>query len=220
MTGKFNIHYCFREAIIYCSLLIFGCASIPKEVVELSYTVGKDLTALHSSYRTLIQSHFQGLRSQTIIFLETRWIPTYLRDFIKEGELIESAKGEDPKVVLEDVQIWTEVALEEIEDKKREMLEPINNDEKELLNIVDDAFTRIINANAVITAHLNSLRKVQEVQDEALASLELKDLRDRINDRLISASDKAQNAIEKMKKVEGVLDEVKEKKDLLIKKLK
>jgi len=150
-------------------------------------------------HRNLIQEHFQNLREQAISFLENKWVPHYIEDFIKEGELVESAKGSDPKKVLEDVQLWAEVALEEIENKKRELIEPIDKDEKELLKLVDEAFSRLIRANATITAHLNSIRKVKKVQDEALKALELKDLRDKINNELFSASKRAEEAMEKLK---------------------
>lgn len=201
-------------------LLFLGCASVPKEVVELSYTVGQDLNAVHSSYRELIRTRFDDLRTQTVTFLETRWIPNFLKDFIQRGELIQSVKGSDPKVVLEDVGVWVEVAIEMIETKKRELLDPIDNDEQALLRSVDEAFFRLTRANAVITAHLNSLRKVQEVQDDALKALKLKELRDKINQGLISASDKAREALEKLKKAEGLIDKAEEKRNNLQKKLK
>lgn len=172
-------------------LLLLGCASIPKEVVELSYTVGKDLNAVHESYKILIKKHFDGLRSQVNTFLNDRWIPKYLEYFIEDGGLRESAQGSDPEEVLEDVQIWAEVAIEEIELKRSELINPINEVEKALLDLVDTAFNRLVNANAVITAHLNSIRKVKEVQDDALKALGLKEIRDNINEELIKSSERA-----------------------------
>ena len=188
-----------KPLFIVLAISLVGCASIPKEVVELSYTVGQDLEAVHSSYRNLIEEHFESLREQAIYFLENTWIPHYIKDFIEEGELVKRAQGSDPKIVLEDVQLWVEVAIEEIEAKKRELIDPIDRDEKELLKLVDEAFSRLIRANATITAHLNSIRKVKEVQDEALKALELKELRDKINNELISASKRAEEALEKLK---------------------
>jgi hypothetical protein len=211
---------CFRKSLIICwALTIAGCASVPKEVVELSYTVGHDLDAVHLSYRALIQTHFEGLRAQTITFLETRWVPAFLGDFIQNGGLIQSAQGADPTLVLEEVQDWTEVAVEAIEKKKRALLDPINADETALIKSVDEAFANLIRANATITAHLNSLRKVQEVQDEALKALKLKELRDKINGGLISASERAQKAIADLKKVEGGIEAAEKKKNLLREKL-
>lgn len=195
---------CVLLGVLTVSLL--GCATVPKEVVELSYTVGQDLEALHLSYRTLIEMHFDGLRAQPVDFLEKRWIPAFLQDFMQSGQLIQIARGSDSMQVQEDVQAWVEVAIETIEEKKRELLDPIDKDEKELLESVDEAFARVIRANATITAHLNSIRKVQEIRDDALRALNLNELRDRIDEGLASASQKAEAALEKFKELEGLTE--------------
>lgn len=195
---------CVLLAVLTVSLL--GCATVPKEVVELSYTVGQDLEALHLSYRTLIEVHFDGLRAQPVDFLEKRWIAAFLQDFMQSGQLIQIARGSDSMQVQEDVQAWVEVAIEIIEEKKRELLDPIDKDEKELLESVDEAFARVIRANATITAHLNSIRKVQEIRDDALRALNLNELRDRIDEGLASASQKAEAALEKLKELEGLTE--------------
>ena len=185
--------------IFMIMLILAGCATVPKEVVELSYIIGQDLNAIHSSYRELIQNHFEGLRTQTNDFLDNRWIPAYIEDFIQSGELVVMAQGADPKRVLEDVQDWADVAISEIADKKRELIDPIDNDEKEVLNSVNEAFIQLIHANATITAHLNSIREIKDAQDEALEAMKLKDLVEKINGMLSTASKKAEEAIEAMK---------------------
>lgn len=189
----------FNSILIVMILILVGCASVPKEVVELSYTVGQDLDTVHFSYKELIHTYFDNLRIQTIIFLETSWIPAFLKDYIQTGELVKIARDSDPTSVLEGVQDWVEFALENIETKKRELIDPINSDEVALLKIVDEAFSNLIRANATITAHLNSLRKIQEVQDDALKALNLKELRDKINKALTGASDRAKKALEDLK---------------------
>jgi hypothetical protein len=113
-----------------------------------------------------------------------------------------------------------EAAILVIEAKKKELMDPINNDEKALLLAVDEAFARTMRANATITAHLNSLRKVQEVQDEALKAMELKELRDQINQGLILSSEHAKDALEELKKAEGLIDQADEKKNTLLKKMR
>lgn len=201
-------------------LVVGGCATVPKEVVQLSYTIGQDIDAVHSSYRELVRKHFEGLRTQTTTFLETRWMPAYLSDFIKTGDLVAMAKDPDPVNAYEGVSTWVEVAIGEIEKKKRELLIPIDQDEKALLASVDESFARLIRANATITAHLNSIRTVQEVQDEALRSLKLADLRDEINKRLVEASEKAEFALTKVEGVKTKVDELSTKKKELLEKRK
>jgi hypothetical protein len=198
--------------LLLISLTFLGCANVPKEVVELSYAVGRDINAVHLSYRQLVQTHFEGLRNQAIEFLENKWTPTYIKKFIEKGKLVERATNSDPKMVLLGVRLWAEVAVEEIEKKKKELIDPIDKDEKVLLNSIDEAFAQLISANAAITAHLNSIRKVKELQGETLQALNLKDLRDKINEGLKIASNKANEAIEKVKKAEGIVDDLAKKK--------
>lgn len=202
-----------RSLLLVLLLTLVGCASVPKEVVKLSYTLGTDIQAVHSSYTELIKKHFSGLRADTERFLNTRWVPIYLEGFILDGELAESVQGSDPAVVLEDVQLWVEVAMEEIEDKKRELLAPIEADEDSLITSVNQAFALMIRANSVITAHLNSIREIKEVHDEVLEALNLKELRDKINVGLAKASEKAAEAIKDLEKAEKLIDEAEEKKE-------
>lgn len=198
---------CVLKALLIGVVVGFSaCATVPKEVVELSYVVGQDLVSVHVSYQDLIHRYFDGLRLRATDFLEKEWTPTFLQDFIERGELVTKAQGSDPKQVLEDVQDWTEVAMEQIEQTRKELIDPIDKDEQALLSSVDEAFSELIRANATITAHLNSIRKVQQVQDDALAAMNLKDLRDRINDSLISASQQSEQAIKKMKQAEHVIE--------------
>ncbi|HEY3489820.1 MAG TPA: hypothetical protein VGK27_06840 [Candidatus Deferrimicrobiaceae bacterium] len=201
-------------------LSIAGCATVPKEVVQLSYTVGQDIEAVHVSYKALIREHFDSLRTQTTTYIDTRWTPAYLGDFIKSGDLVAMAKDPDPLKAFEGVSTWAEVAIEDIEKKKKELLTPIEQDERALQASVDDAFARLIRANATITAHLNSIRKVQEVQDETLKSLKLADLRDEVNQKLIDASRKAETALTKLEGVKSKVNDLSNKKKELLEKTK
>lgn len=205
---------------VITGLALVGCATVPKETVELSYTIGQDLDAVHSSYKALIQKHFESLRTQTTTFFNNRWLPNYLKEFISSGGLIGYARDPDPVKAYEGVSAWAEVALEEIDNKKMQLLAPIDKDEKQLLASVDEAFSRLIRANAAVTAQLNSIRKVQEVQDETLKALNLKDLRDKINQQLISSSEKAEIAIQQMEKAKIIIKDTDQKKQELIKKFK
>ncbi len=55
------------------SLLLGSCASVPKEVVELSYRMGEDLLALQQSYVVLIHKHFDALKARRVKYLESEW---------------------------------------------------------------------------------------------------------------------------------------------------
>lgn len=194
--------------LLFVILLFMGCATVPKEVVELSYTVGDDIEAVQSSYKLLVNAYFDGLRTQTLIFFNEKWRPEYIRRYIKDGKLIEKVSDNDPDKVLIAVDVWAKIAIDTLEYRKATLITPINNDEKKLLATIDEAFANIIRSNAVITAHLNSIREVKELQDETLSGLGVKNLRDKINDGLIEASKRSKEMIIKFKEAEGMIPEI------------
>jgi len=201
--------------LIFLSLVfvILSCASVPKEVVELSYVVGEDLEALHHSYRNLIHEYFDALRAHRTEFLESSWIPLFLENYIKEANLVDKIKNSDATMALEWVSIWVEIAMDTITARKQILMEPIDQGEAELTAYVDDAFGRVIWANSVITAHLNSIRNVKELQDEVLTAFGLKGLREKINQGMIAAANKADEALIKFKKADKLLGTVEETRD-------
>ena len=207
-------------SLIMLILAISGCSSVPKEVVELSYQMGEDISAVHQSYNKLIHEHFEMLRQERIKYLNDLWTPKYISTWMEDGRLIDVAKGEvawsqeqsdfvkptagkEKEELLMTVKFWSQAAVNEIENKKVELLEPLNVQEEQLTSLVTDAFNRLYRGNATITAHLNSLRNVQEVQNNLLEALNLRDFRDKINIQLSTVSEKAQKALEEIKKADG-----------------
>lgn len=193
--------------LIAMVILVGGvaCTTTPKETVELSYTVGRDLAEVHRTYQLLIRTHFDSLRERVNTFVDRQWKPIFLRKFIKKGELVESAQLPDPNQVLERVDLWATLAIDRIEQKRQELLKPIDDQESELRESVDDAFTRLALANATITAYLNSKRQVEEVQAKVLEAFNLEGLRKQINDGLVKASELAQQGIDATAKAEGIV---------------
>jgi len=200
-----------------------ACASVPKEVVELSYRMGQDLEVVHSSYVTLIHRHFESLKQARLDYVDNEWAPVFLKDFVARGRLVDMAKGtvvladgkfappdsaRQPTQLLESVGTWAHIATVQIDKKKTTLLEPLNTEETSLTSDVNHAFDQLNRGNATITAHLNSLRKVQEVQDEALSALDLKNLRDTINNRLVQASDLAAKGLDDVRKADKVVKQV------------
>lgn len=220
---KLQWRFYFKIIALFFALITFGCASVPKEVVELSYVVGKDLESINESYDTLIHQYYENLRDQRRTYLDEVWFPLYLQKWRDKGELVAIAKGEkiwseetqsliripaesNLKESLATLNDWVLAALYDYEVKESELLATLDSDEEELRRQVKQAFLNLTRANATITAHLNSLRKVKEVQDEALQALNLKELRDEINQQLIKASQKAKEGLEKIKKADKKVD--------------
>jgi len=174
-----------------------GCASVPKESVELSYALGNDLESLHQSYRTLITGYFDLLRKDVNSAIDRVFFPAYINDFVITGELIENAQNGNHSYV----EAWARIAVETVDKERTDRVEPINQAERELMLSVNEAFDNVIRTNSTITAHLNSIRKVNEVQAKVLESMELKDVRDKINFALADATVKAKEITEEINRL-------------------
>lgn len=210
-------------SLVVVFIIAGGCGTVPKEVVELSYVTGKDLQSVYDSYDTMIHQFYENMRSQRRAYLDDVWYPRFLENWRDDGELIAIARGDkiwsvadekliptpegsDPVEKLNTLNDWVTYALYAYEVKEDSLLEPLYDAEKKLREQVKLSFVRLTRANATITAHLNSLRNVQEIQDEALEALNMKDLRDKINDGLINASKKAEESLKKVKAADSKID--------------
>src|SRR4030067_3154540 len=171
-------------ALIAASLTIVGCATVPSESVDLSYTVGQDIESLHQSYRELINRYFEALRGQVNDAIDQVFVPAYINSFVTSGKLIQHAQNQRADLV----EAWARIAVKRIDRERRERLQPLYDTERELLTSVNEAFDKVVRANATITAQLSSVVKTQHAQDEMLESVKLKGLREKINGALVNAS--------------------------------
>lgn len=223
--------------ILALAFVTSGCSTVPKEVVELSYTLGQDIGAVRQIHIALIHDRFDRLRAQRLQYFDDVFKPKFIEGWIQSEHLVEIANGQlvwsktekkyvaptagqEKAQLLYTIQLWAKVALVKLDAKKKSLLDPIDSDEKAMIAQADEAFSRLERANATITAHLNSLRKVQEVQDEALKDLKVKDLRDKLDQMLIKTSESAQQGLDDIKKADGIINEAQDSADKLIKEIK
>ena len=205
--------------VIMLSILLTACAaSIPKEVVELSYKMDEDMTHIEQSYMDLVRQHIAVLKKQRENYLYNEWVPTLLEDWIVEGMLVEMAQGKviyddqvgnfvsvntpDRVAQLNGVKEWALVATEEIEAKRRELIIPLENAESAMLTDIRQSFSLMKQGNQTITAHLNSIREVQDVQNELLENVDLEQLRNNINQKLSELSNQASQGLDKVRELD------------------
>lgn len=191
--------------LLLVSVMAAGCGSTPPQTVALSEIVGQDVQSLQISYRALIRTHYDSLRQQVNTFVDHEWAPVFLEEFITSGQLVERASQDDPGDVLRDVGAWVEKAIERIEERRQQLLAPIDEQERELSGAVDEAFARVMRANATVTAHLRSRVELEEEQDKLLEQFRMGELRERIESSLANASAKTRELIEKIRKADEML---------------
>lgn len=195
----------FAVAVLTAAVLtIGGCATVPRESVDLSYAVGEDIESIHQSYRELIRRYFEALRGQVTDKIDQVFIPAYVNGFVTSGKLIQHAQNQRADLV----EAWARIAVRRIDHERRERLQPLHDAERELIASVDEAFDKVTRANATITAQLLSVVKTQQAQDDMLGSVKLKNLRERIYGALAKASEKAEQITNEISSTNTKLEKI------------
>ena len=199
-------------------LSLTSCVSIPKETVILSKTLGADLVILHTSHRNAVELQFARMENDINSFIDEVYAPAVIHDVLK-SELDKARRGENSlyasiegagkigdKVAVEEALTVMEqflvAANENIETKRKRLLEPIRVQKSELLQAVDNSYNNLIYANSTVTGYLESIRKVKEAQNEALAKIGFQESQEILTSKLLEISRGVSKALEKGREIE------------------
>ncbi len=187
--------------LISIVLFVGCCATVPKEAITLSETLGRDLSNIQSSYQTIIRNQYSKMRDDIELFVRDKYTPYILRTVIEEKNVISNIKNKvdsgNYNDALNYTSSFTKAALKRIDIFRDELLDPIDSQERALLEKIDDAFLNMRNANATITAHLKSIRKVQGERELILDRAGLLDLKNKILDETVGFSNELNALLEK-----------------------
>lgn len=204
--------------LVGCLLAVLGCSAVPKEAVELSNTVGRDIDEVHRSHHALAELHFDEMIDAVNLFVDDTYRPAFIAKFAEEFKLndqVERILREDPEKLLPVMTRFVTTATERVEKKRKQLLGPITDQRREVLANIDLAYRQIQSAQAMVTGHLASVRKVHEVQNEMLAEVGLGDVRERIAARTSQVSSAVKDIVSKGKEIDSGIDSAKAKIDKL-----
>lgn len=204
--------------ILLVSAVASGCSTVPKEAVELSNTVGRDLEEVHRAHHALAELYFDQTIDKLNAFIDDTYRPAFIAKFAEEFKLNDQIKrilDKDPDKLLPVLTGFVTIATERIEKKRDELLAPIQTQRREVLTSIDIAHRQIRAAQAIVTGHLASVRKVHEVQNQLLAEVGLEDVRQRIAARTASVSDAVADIVKQGKKIDAGADVAQDKLEKL-----
>lgn len=209
--------------------LVSSCALVPRESVELSTSVGRDVSAMYDAHRALATTLFGRIKGDVNRFVDTIYAP-YQIQFVLARQKARQFAGDhnnlfsvletsvkDPDNssaqtdVLDFMTATVELVHNDIESYRAQRLAPILAQEREVLSALDRSYDRIQRGNAAVTAHLASIVKVNEAQDEILSAVQLDGLREKTGLALSEASSKIAHFVDTAKRVDGSLDQAKTK---------
>ncbi len=65
-----------------------SCTSVPSEVVSLSSAVEERIVATQVSHEAFVSQYFAASRTRIEDFLQYRWIPAFLEDYVRRADLM------------------------------------------------------------------------------------------------------------------------------------
>ena len=190
-------------------VLLVGCAQVPKEAVELSATVGRDLSEIKKSHIALVDLYYLELLSDINGFIDNVYLPyqierTLADDRVKNEMLsaIESASKPDPsgknqKESFQKIGAFLLIIQEEVADYRKLKLKPVQDQYTSVSERINESYEQIHYANSIVTGHLASVVKVHNAQNEILEKLDLKDLRVSVGKEVAGMSDKIGKLVQK-----------------------
>ncbi|UCH19900.1 MAG: hypothetical protein JSU83_15185 [Deltaproteobacteria bacterium] len=215
--------------VILILMISAACAQIPKESVELSTTVGRDVAEVYRAHRELAVILYERIESDVNEFVDDVYAPYQIRKLLqadhqdfKRGDpnslfsaLDAAIKKPDSssvqKTALDAMDVFVQILRAEVEDYRAERLAPVLAQKKEVLAAIDRSYRQIHYGNSIVTGYLASVVKVHDAQQEVLNEFGLENLNQEIGQRLAGISNKVSQFTQKAKKVEGSVAEMEKK---------
>lgn len=228
-TNRSHESYRYSVPIFIFTLFLVSCAQVPKESVELSTTVGRDIAAAHQSHRNLAHALFDRMKQDVNRFVDDVYAPFQIQYILSKQKERQQAGDENNLFSVQEkalrnpkdaqaqkdlilvMQAIVEAIHEDVEDYRQTRLGPILQQEREVIAEIDRVYDQIERGNAIVTAHLASVVKVHEVQDELLQKADLEGLRQKIGVTLSNTSTRLATFVDKAKKVEGSVGDASKK---------
>ena len=182
---------------------LHGCAAVPKEAVDLSATVGRDLDAVHRAHLALLDGYFDRMESDINSFVDTQYRPYSIEQNSRDFKLVERLTAQPASTAeldhLDVLQIFVEEVVADIEAFRSELLAPVRKQRVEVRSAIETSYRRIQDAQAIVTGHLASVRRVHDLHEDLLAKADLQDLPNKFVDGAVKTSEQIEKITTKAK---------------------
>jgi uncharacterized phage infection (PIP) family protein YhgE len=175
-------------ALVVVAIVVVACAQVPKESVQLSATVGRDMAEIERSHRALVNTYYDNVERSINRFVDQVYAPYQISQTLEDPDvggmladaIAEAAKpGADAKTkkdTFEAIGYYFQSTRDNIEQFRSDLLKPIKEQRSTLLQRLDDAYRRVQNGNSIVTGYLASVVKLTEEQNKLMAQAGLPDL--------------------------------------------
>ena len=197
----------FKLLVAFVVLTLQACSTIPPESVDLSKEVGTGITESKRSYDVLVTAFFADKRQQVISWARGDYLEALLKNISNQPGAPQTFSPSQLRDVLGIVLAEQEAKLTDL-DRTRALVQSKS----------DDHYALLSQANASVTALLQSAVKVREassgafksIKDQSGGKVDLAELEGKFNEYLKKAGAASSKATSLLEAAKG-LSEKKEK---------
>jgi hypothetical protein len=155
-----------RKALFYMlfiNLVIMsaGCATVPKESVELSTLVGEMIASAKVSHVNMVNRHFYYIRAEVEYFAFHDYKKAFLNNIRKV------AKEKDPNFTELTLDQYDQV-ISRIQKKRDQWLNEVEKNRQSVLQALEEHYVVLSQSNAVLTSMLRSAVRITETRTALL----------------------------------------------------
>ncbi|ARV05239.1 hypothetical protein BTO04_00375 [Polaribacter sp. SA4-10] len=216
--------------------LLNSCVSVPKETVQLSKLIGKDLIVLQRSHKTMVELFYKEIINNIDGFIEDVYAP-FIIHYVLKGEL-DSFNNQRPSIfgAIEDAgkiggKAETEKAFNEMTDflkaantqikkKTNELLDPIQKQKDSVIRNINTSYENTRRANSSVTNYLQSILNLKESQKEVLSIVGLQGKDEELNNTLLKVSEFTKSLLTEGRKIDIKSDDAFDKMKTISDKIK
>ena len=181
-----------KYLFLFPIVLMVACAQVPKESVELSVTVGRDMAEMRRAHVALVNLHYKQVLDGVNRFIDDVYLPYQVQHTLGfapvKKELLSAintaskadTSGKNQKDAMEKIEHFLVTIQHEVESYRQSKTEPVIKERDELVKSLNESYERIHYANSIVTGHLASVVKVHDTQNELLEKLKMGDFRKKI----------------------------------------
>lgn len=152
--------------IILTTVLLTGCATIPRASVEISIQLEQQIYALKQANESVVNAVFDAKEQNLIIHIDNTLFPEYLEGLFKNpsiqniwNEMVANNNYEERLEVI----VWLNKNIQkQYKETKDSLLLPIREERIRVLKSFNDEFNTAIQMNSTVTRNIASANTIQE----------------------------------------------------------
>lgn len=203
-----------RVVILLLTVIITGCAQVPRESVEISDALSRDLEEMHLAHRALADLYYDEKLAAIDQIVDQKFTPYIIQPLAEVFEKrIPEVASDNPEILLPYLQASIQKVVSEIEAERLRTKIPIQKQKSEFISSLDQSYGQLLRAQLTLSSLLKSIADIHEEQSKALSTVGLEDVRIKMAEVTSSLSDKIEELNDYGSDTEIKIEDVKKKID-------